>query len=57
MFAERYKLRNNWLKGKCNVRTFEGHTQGNQLFCWAKYIVLIFFHDNFFKSHVIHPFH
>lgn len=28
VFAERYKLCNNWLKGRCNVRTFEGHTQG-----------------------------
>ncbi|KAH3820748.1 F-box/WD repeat-containing protein 7-like [Dreissena polymorpha] len=28
VFAERYRLRNNWLKGRCTVRTFEGHTQG-----------------------------
>lgn len=28
VFGERYKLRNNWLRGKCNIRTFEGHTQG-----------------------------
>ena len=28
MFAERFRLRRNWLKGYCNVRTFEGHTQG-----------------------------
>ena len=28
MFAERYRLRNNWLKGRCTVRTFEGHSQG-----------------------------
>lgn len=28
MFASRYLLHQNWLKGKCNVRTFEGHTQG-----------------------------
>ncbi|XP_033647348.1 F-box/WD repeat-containing protein 7-like [Asterias rubens] len=27
-FAERYRLRRNWLKGLCSVRTFEGHTQG-----------------------------
>ena len=29
MFASRFLLHQNWLKGKCNVRTFEGHTQGN----------------------------
>ncbi|XP_064633265.1 uncharacterized protein LOC135491374 [Lineus longissimus] len=28
VFAERYRLRNNWLTGMCHVRTFEGHTQG-----------------------------
>lgn len=28
MFAERYRLRRNWLKGYCTVRTFEGHSQG-----------------------------
>ena len=28
MFASRYLLHQNWLKGKCSVRTFEGHTQG-----------------------------
>ncbi|KAK6176507.1 hypothetical protein SNE40_014777 [Patella caerulea] len=28
VFAERYRLRNNWLSGRCTVRTFEGHTQG-----------------------------
>eukprot|EP00057_Strongylocentrotus_purpuratus_P020229 XP_011674703.1 PREDICTED: F-box/WD repeat-containing protein 7 [Strongylocentrotus purpuratus] len=28
VFAERYRLRRNWLKGFCTVRTFEGHTQG-----------------------------
>lgn len=28
VFAERYRLRRNWLKGLCTVRTFEGHTQG-----------------------------
>ncbi|XP_045164454.1 uncharacterized protein LOC123528643 [Mercenaria mercenaria] len=28
VFAERYRLRNNWLKGRCTVRTFEGHSQG-----------------------------
>lgn len=27
-FAERYRIRNNWLTGRCHVRTFEGHTQG-----------------------------
>ncbi|GFO27784.1 F-box/WD repeat-containing protein 1a [Plakobranchus ocellatus] len=27
VFAERFRLRNNWLKGRCTVRTFEGHTQ------------------------------
>ncbi|XP_070558029.1 F-box/WD repeat-containing protein 7-like [Ptychodera flava] len=28
VFAERYRLRRNWLNGYCTVRTFEGHTQG-----------------------------
>ena len=28
LFAEKFRLRRNWLKGYCNVRTFEGHTQG-----------------------------
>ena len=28
MFAERFRIRRNWRKGYCNVRTFEGHTQG-----------------------------
>ena len=28
MFAERFRLRRNWLNGYCNVRTFEGHMQG-----------------------------
>jgi len=28
MFAERYRLQKNWLKSRCHVRTFEGHTQG-----------------------------
>ncbi|EDO39072.1 predicted protein, partial [Nematostella vectensis] len=28
MFAERFLLRKNWLNGRCDVRTFEGHTQG-----------------------------
>lgn len=28
MFASRFLLHQNWLKGKCNVRTLEGHTQG-----------------------------
>ncbi|GFR72909.1 F-box/WD repeat-containing protein 7-like [Elysia marginata] len=28
VFAERFRLRNNWLKGRCTVRTFEGHLQG-----------------------------
>jgi len=28
VFAERFRLQRNWLKGRCNVRTFEGHTQG-----------------------------
>ena len=29
VFAERFQLRNNWLRGRCTVRTFEGHSQGN----------------------------
>ncbi|WAR26768.1 SCONB-like protein [Mya arenaria] len=33
VFAERYRLRNNWLKGRCTVRTFEGHSQG--ISCWS----------------------
>ena len=28
MFADRYRLKRNWLKGFCTVRTFEGHSQG-----------------------------
>ncbi|KAK3590727.1 hypothetical protein CHS0354_030961 [Potamilus streckersoni] len=28
VFAERFRLRNNWLSGRCTVRTFEGHSQG-----------------------------
>ncbi|XP_072027090.1 uncharacterized protein [Amphiura filiformis] len=28
VFFFRYRLRRNWLKGLCTVRTFEGHTQG-----------------------------
>ena len=28
LFAEKFRLRRNWLKGYCTVRTFEGHTQG-----------------------------
>lgn len=28
VFIERFKLQQNWLKGNCFVRTFEGHTQG-----------------------------
>lgn len=32
LFAEKFRLRRNWLKGYCTVRTFEGHTQGRC--CW-----------------------
>lgn len=28
MFVEMFRLKRNWLKGYCTVRTFEGHTQG-----------------------------
>jgi len=28
LFAERYRLRRNWVRGQCHVRTFEGHSQG-----------------------------
>jgi len=28
VFAERFRLHRNWLRGQCHVRTFEGHTQG-----------------------------
>lgn len=28
IFAERYRLFSNWMKGRCTVRTFAGHTQG-----------------------------
>lgn len=28
IFADRYRLHRNWLRGQCHVRTFEGHTQG-----------------------------
>lgn len=27
-FSERFRLRRNWTKGYCHVRTFEGHSQG-----------------------------
>ena len=30
MFADRYRLKRNWLKGFCTVRTFEGHSQGKE---------------------------
>ena len=33
VFAERFRLRNNWLAGRCTVRTFEGHTQGSLCVC------------------------
>lgn len=32
MFAEKFRVRRNWLKGYCNVRTFEGHTQGQGIY-------------------------
>ena len=35
MFAERFLLRQNWLNGKCKVRTFEGHAQGRN---WLVYM-------------------
>ena len=28
ILAERFRLRRNWLRGRCSVRTFTGHTQG-----------------------------
>ncbi|ESO12466.1 hypothetical protein HELRODRAFT_62703, partial [Helobdella robusta] len=28
LYIEKYRLQLNWLKGRCNVRTFEGHSQG-----------------------------
>ena len=28
MFAERFRVRRNWLRGRYTVRTFEGHSQG-----------------------------
>ena len=42
MFASRYLLHQNWLKGKCSVRTFEGHTQGTHQ---SVYFALIFISD------------
>ena len=38
MFAERFRLRRNWLNGYCNVRTFEGHMQGE--FGWMPYSLI-----------------
>lgn len=31
VFCQRYRLRRNWLRGSCHVRTFHGHTQA--VFC------------------------
>jgi F-box/WD-40 domain protein 7 len=31
VFAERFRLQSNWLAGRCTVRTFEGHTQGENV--------------------------
>ncbi|XP_064483406.1 F-box/WD repeat-containing protein 7-like isoform X1 [Ornithodoros turicata] len=31
VFRQRYRLRRNWLRGSCHVRTFHGHTQA--VFC------------------------
>jgi len=39
MFGEKYRLRRNWLKGYFNVRTFEGHTQGEFCFCVYMYVM------------------
>ena len=30
IFEERYRLWRNWSCGYCNIRTFEGHTQGGR---------------------------
>ena len=40
MFASRFLLHQNWLKGKCDVRTFEGHTQGEHSFKALKFKIL-----------------
>ena len=32
VFIERYCLRQNWMKGRCRVKTLTGHTQGNLFF-------------------------
>ena len=31
LFAQRFRLRENWIKGRCSVRSFEGHTQGTRV--------------------------
>lgn len=40
-FSERYRLYSNWHAGRCVVRTFQGHSQGdllNKLFFKARLI-------------------
>ena len=38
MFAEKFRLKRNWLKGYCTVRTFEGHSQGMHM--QAQYVAI-----------------
>lgn len=28
MFAEQYRIRNNWMRGRCLIKVFEGHNGG-----------------------------
>lgn len=51
MFASRYLLHQNWLKGKCSVRTFEGHTQGTHQ---SVYFALKFMSD-FVTNNMVSP--
>ena len=51
MFTERFRIRRNWLKGFCNVRTFEGHTQGSTyIHILSTYVIMnttpLTYHDN-----------
>ncbi|VDO14843.1 unnamed protein product [Brugia timori] len=40
-FSERYRLWRNWHAGRCVIRTFEGHTQGNFFALFLKLSLVI----------------
>ena len=46
VFIERFKLQQNWLKGNCFVRTFEGHTQVGEDLILS---LFIFFFSSFYN--------